>query len=58
MIIRFAKLNFLSPSKGSLARLDISAPESIAFSPLSVITMENRVTMPMPPTQAVEMRQN
>ena len=37
--------------------LDISALESVDLSARPV-SIENRVTMPMPPTQAVEMRQN
>ena len=56
--IRFAKLLLRSPANGSRATSEISAPESVDLSSLSRMSIENRVTMPMPPTQAVEMRQS
>lgn len=45
------------PEKPSLATLEISAPESLDLSELPII-MENSVTIPMPPTQAVDILQN
>ena len=55
--IRFAKRLVWPPAKDSLATLDISAPERIDLSSLP-ISIENSETIPTPPTQAVEMRQN
>ena len=55
--ILLAKTPFLSPEKLSRATLEISAPERVDFSTPPVI-MENSVTIPIPPTQAVDMRQN
>ena len=55
--IRLAKLVLRSPAKGSRATVEISAPDKVDLSAPAVI-MENSVTMPTPPTQAVEMRQN
>lgn len=57
MSILLAKLFPLSPANGSLATLDISAPDRADLLALPV-SMENRVTIPTPPTHAVEMRQN
>ncbi len=51
------KLLLLSPAKGSLATWEISAPDSVDLSARPVI-MENNVTIPTPPTHAVEIRQN
>ena len=56
--IRWAKLLLRSPAKGSRATLEISAPERVDLSSRSRMSIENRVTMPIPPTQAVEMRQS
>ena len=55
MSIRLAKLAFFAPANDSRATLDISAPDKVVLSDLSV-SMENRVTIPMPPTQAVDIR--
>ena len=52
-----AKLVLRSPAKGSRATVEISAPDRVDLSAPAVI-IENSVTMPTPPTQAVEMRQN
>ena len=55
--ILFTKLPLLSPVKASRAILDISAFERADLSSPIVIE-ENKVTIPIPPTHAVEIRQN
>ena len=55
MSIRFVKLAFFSPARDSLATLEISAPDKVVLSDFPA-SIEKRVTMPIPPTQAVEMR--
>ena len=55
--IRLAKLLVRPPAKESRATLEISAPDKVDLSALVVI-IEKSVTIPTPPTQAVEMRQN
>ena len=55
--MRLAKLSLFSPATESRATVDISDPASMDLSERPV-SMENRVTMPTPPTHAVEIRQN
>ena len=55
--IRLAKRSLRSPAKAFRATVEISAPDSVRLSDRTV-SIENSVTMPTPPTQAVEMRQN
>lgn len=52
-----AKLPFFSPAIESLATLEISAPDKVDLS-TPLVSMEKSVTMPTPPTHAVETRQN
>ena len=55
--ILLAKVPFRSPAKVSRATLEISALDRADLSAPPVI-IEKRVTIPTPPTHAVEIRQN
>ena len=55
--IRLAKLLVRLPANASKATSEISEPDSTDLS-MPLVSIENKVIIPIPPTQAVDMRQN